>query len=100
MYGNGYKMNGTVITMVHPMMAVVGVRVLVPKTLAILIITLAIRPPVFCGVVTGTTSRHGYEPLRVPTAARQTGTSAAVVVLPDRSPEPTEPLNYSLSFGL
>ena len=85
MYGNGYKMNITAITMVPLVMEVAGVQETVLKTLVIRPITITIVPLVFYEVVTGITANHGYGPLGVVPTARRASTAAAVVVLLDLS---------------
>ena len=91
-------MNIIVITMVHPMMAMVGVLVIAQKTLAIRTITLVIAPTACSVGAAGTAIRRPYVQRTVATTVPRSRTSATVAVLPDRSPELPEPLNISLVF--
>ena len=98
MFGSGCRMNGMVIIMERLMMGMVGVLVIVQKTLAIRTITLVIAPTAWSVGATGTAIRRAYVQRTVTATAPRTRPSSTVAVLPDRSPELPEPLNISLVF--
>ena len=98
MFTSGCRMNIIVITMVHPMMAMVGVLVIAQNTLAIRTITLVIAPTACSVGATGATVRRTSVQRTVTATAPRTRAAPAVAVLPDRSPELPEPLNISLVF--
>ena len=81
-------MNIIVITMVHRPMAMVGVLVIAQKTLVIRTITLVMVPRVLFVAVIGTTVRRAFVLRTATAAARRIGTTASVLVFPDRSPDP------------